>query len=98
MSERLVERDERTLAVENAGYRWSYIGLAMGVLVVVAYRGWLYHQSSWDLLALVVLSGGFNAAYQGRKQVLARGWVVMTVVTFVVAGVVAAGIALLRRG
>ena len=32
------DRDERTLAVENAGYRWSSHVLSFGLLLLVAYR------------------------------------------------------------
>jgi len=63
MTERLAERDERTLAVENAGYRWSYHGLSFGILAIVAYRGLARGEASWDLMALVVLGGVVNAVY-----------------------------------
>ena len=52
-----VIRDERSLAVENSSYRWAYFLLAFGLLVIVAYRGFVGHESNWDLLALVIMSG-----------------------------------------
>jgi hypothetical protein len=97
MSSVNVERDERTLAVETAGYRWTYLVLSYGLLVITAYRGLVRHESSWDLLALVIIGGAFNAAYQGWHRVLYRRWIVMTIVTFVIAVLVAAGILIVRR-
>ena len=38
MTPTLVQRDERTIAFENAGYRWSYLFLSFGLLALVAYR------------------------------------------------------------
>jgi hypothetical protein len=91
-----VERDERTIAIENAGYRWSYLVLSFGLLAIVAFRGVTRGQASWELLALVVLGGVVNAAYQGLHRVLYKRWVVLTVVTLIVAAVVAIMLVLLR--
>lgn len=96
MNPRDVERDERTVAVENAGYRWSYHLLSFGLLGLVAYRSWVRGEAAWDLIALVVLGGVVNAAYQGSRRVLYRRWIVMTIVTFVIAGLLAAGMIALR--
>lgn len=91
-----VERDERTVAVENAGYRLSYHALSFGLLGLTAYRSFARGEAAWDLLALVVLGGVLNAAYQGWRRVLYRRWVIMTIVTFVIAAVVAAGMVIVR--
>ena len=87
---RMIERDERTIAVENASYRWGYQFLSFGLLILVAYRSFVYQESSWDLLALVVLGGVLSAAYQGFYKVLSTGWAVSCVLTVAVAGVLAA--------
>lgn len=91
-----VERDERTVAVENAGYRLAYHALSFGLLGLAAYRSMALGQAAWDLLALVVLGGVLNAAYQGWHRVLYRRWVVMTIVTFVIAALVAVAILFMR--
>jgi hypothetical protein len=91
------QRDERTLAVENAGYRWSYHGLSFGILAIVAYRAFAGGEASWDLMALVVLGGVVNATYQGLQRVLYRRWVVMSVVTFAIALALSAGLVILEK-
>jgi hypothetical protein len=97
MTAPLVERDERTTAVENAGYRWSYLVLSFGLLAVVAFRSFVQRDASWDLLALVVLGGGVNAGYQVMHRVLYKRWVVMSAVTLIAAAVLAAAVVMLRR-
>ena len=57
MTGTVVHRDERTTAVENASYRWAYLVLSFGLLLIVAFRSFVYGESAWDLLALVVLGG-----------------------------------------
>jgi tryptophan-rich sensory protein len=92
-----VERDERTTAIENAGYRWSYLFLSFGLLAIIAYRSFAHGQSSWDLFALVILGGGANAAYQGVHRVLYRRWAVLSVVTLIVAALVGVVMVALRH-
>jgi hypothetical protein len=89
-----IHRDERTLAVENAGYRWSYLVLSFGALAIAAYRSFGRGEATWDLLALVVFAGVVNAGYQATQQVLHQRWVVMSLITLIVAAAVAAGMVL----
>ena len=97
MSLRDIERDERTVAVENAGYRWSYHVLAFGVLGLAAYRAFARHDQSWDLIGLVVASGVVSTLYQASRRTLYRRWMVMTVVTFAVSALLGAAIMFVRR-
>jgi hypothetical protein len=92
-----VERDERTVAVENAGYRWSYLFLSFGLLILVAYRSFVNHESSWDLFLLVILGGAVGTAYQRRHRVLSKHWVINSLLIMVAAGVLAAIMVWLRR-
>jgi hypothetical protein len=92
-----VERDERTTAIENEGYRWSYLVLSFGLLAIVAFRSFTRDQASWDLLALVVLGGGVNAGYQGWHRVLYKRWVVLSAVTLITAALLAAVMVMLRH-
>ena len=96
MKNQSVVRDERTVSVENSSYRWAYLLLSFGVLAVVAYRGFVWRESSWDLLALVVLSGFVTTFYQGAYRVISRRWVWVAITSGLVAAVIAVGIAFLH--
>ena len=87
-----VARDERTLSIENASYRWAYLLMTYGLLAAVAYRAFTLQQSSWDLMALVVAGGLVAAGYQGLNRVLSRRWALITVATALAAAAVAAGV------
>jgi hypothetical protein len=89
--------DERTVAVENAGYRWACTFMSFGLLLAACYRSFVLHESTWDLLALVILGGGVGTTYQATHKILGRRWLVVFVSAFVVGAVIAALIALVRR-
>ena len=89
-------KDERSIAVENASYRWAYIALSFGLLLDVAYRGWVKNESSWDLLALIILSGLITTLYQAGKKIVTRRWILWAVVTALIAAVVSAVLILVR--
>jgi hypothetical protein len=91
-----VDRDERTVAVENASYRWAYLFLSFGLLGLVAYRSFVHRESPWDLMALVVLGGFLTAAYQRFHKVLTAQWAATCLLTIVAAGALAALTAWLR--
>lgn len=67
-----VLRDERTLSVENASYRWAYMILSYGVLLIVAYRGLVAQESNWDLMALVIAGSLAATLYQAGHHILSR--------------------------
>ncbi len=90
------QRDERTVAVENASYRWAYLFLSFGLLVLVAFRSFLHHESAWDLLALVVLGGVLSTAYQAFHRVLSKQWAAACLLTVVAVGLLAALMTWLR--
>jgi hypothetical protein len=85
-----VERDERTVAVENASYRWAYSLLTYALLLDVMFRSLIRREAAWDLMALVILGGAFCAAYQSRQKILTHGWVMKAVLAACIAGVIAA--------
>ncbi len=96
MKDRHIMRDERTTVVENASFRLAYLVLTFGLLAVVAYRGLLWQESNWDLLALVILGGLVTTFYQGLHKVLSRQWALTAIVAFVVGAAVAIALAMLR--
>ena len=89
-----VERDERTVAIENASYRWAYLLLTYALLVDVMYRSLVRHEASWDLLALVVVGGAVCTVYQARQKILGHGWVMKAALAACVACVLAAVLAM----
>lgn len=84
-----IDRDERTIAIENASYRVAYLLLSYGLLAITAYRGLMREESAWDLLALVILGGLVAAAYQARQRILTRRWSLISAAAMVVAVVIA---------
>ncbi|MFO0845272.1 MAG: hypothetical protein U0797_23295 [Gemmataceae bacterium] len=97
MSETVVHRDERTIAVENASYRLAYLAISFGLLLAVAYRGFVrQEENSWDLLGLVILGGVLSVAYQAFHHVIDRRWWWVMAASALVAGVIAAGLTAYR--
>jgi hypothetical protein len=89
-----VHRDERTVAVENASYRWAYVIQSFGILAAVAYRSFALDEAAWDLLFLVVVAGATGTAYQAFHRTLTRPWLVTVILTAAIAAGVAAVAAL----
>ena len=98
MSAPSIDRDERTIAVENASYRLGYLFISFGLLALVAYRSFARNESNWDLLALVIAGGLVPNIYQGFNNVLTPRWARTQVVALVAAAIVAAVLLFLRRG
>jgi len=88
-----VQRDERTVAVENASYRWAYILTSFALLIDVMYRGMVRHEAAWDLLALVIVGGAVCTVYQARQKTLPHGWVMKGLLIGLFAGVIGAIVA-----
>ena len=70
----VVERDERTVAVENAGYKWACHFLVFALLIDFFYR-YYRHEIAWDLLGLAFMAGVVCTVYQARQKALPHGWV-----------------------
>jgi len=92
----LMTRDERETRIDESADRLAYLVVSYGLLAIVAYRGFVDHATSWDLLGLVVLGGVVGFAYRlGRRAVSERG-MVMLALTVVVAAVVAGLLVVIR--
>jgi hypothetical protein len=87
-------RDERYYAVEHASYRIGHIILTFGLFLLIFVRSILYHESYWDLFALVVVANLAATVYQVVHKILPWSWrwvyffvavfLAATIVTFVV--------------
>lgn len=60
--------DERTAAVENAGFKWAYCFLFFGLVLDSLYRGEVRKESIWDLLALSGVSAAIMTVYLIRHK------------------------------
>lgn len=97
MTAQPIMRDERTVATENASYRWAYFVLSYGLLASTAYRAFVRGEPSWDLLALVILGGVVATAYQGSHRVLSSRWAMLAAAAIGIAIVIAAVTVLVVR-
>jgi hypothetical protein len=88
-----VKRDERTMAVENASFRWGFTFVLFALLVDVMYRGLFRNEAAWDLMGLVIVSSGLATIHQARQKIWGRGWLWKMTLIGLVAAVVAAVIA-----
>ena len=91
-----VKRDERTVEVEKASYSLAYIFMGFALLLDVAYRSFILKQSSFDLLAIVVLSGLIATAYQARHNILNKSLIRIIVFTVSISIFVGVMVATLR--
>jgi len=89
-----VQRDERTVAVENASYRWACTFVTFALLIDVIYRGAVHNEAAWDLMALASVPGIICTIYQARHKTVS-GWLAVLMVCSAVA--VAAYIAALYQ-
>jgi hypothetical protein len=87
---RWMVRDEREATVDAAADRLSYLVVSFGLLAVVAVRSFVHREASWDLLALVIVSGLVGTAVRAQRRVVTRRWLVVLAVTAAVAALVAA--------
>lgn len=83
-----VIRDERTVAVDNASYKWASVFVAFALLIDVAYRAAVRHEAAWDLMALAIVPGVVCTMYQARQKTLAHGWLKAAVVIACLGGAV----------
>lgn len=70
-------RDERYYAVENASYRIGYMIIIYGLLLLIIFRSIAYHESNWDLFALVIISSFAATIYQIAHKTItvSRKWI-----------------------
>lgn len=73
-TEQSVLRDERTIAVENASYKWAYLILVWPLIIDALYRQKELNEEVGDLIALICLSGVIGIAYQVRHRALVSHW------------------------
>ncbi len=95
-NKKVVQKDERTTVVENASYGLAYKFIGFALLFDVAYRAYAKGEPSWDLMAILIISGFLTTAYQIRNKIVNRGLSNTIILTITVAGLVAFFLVLIR--
>ncbi|MFL0196283.1 hypothetical protein ACJDU8_12025 [Clostridium sp. WILCCON 0269] len=83
MINKKIEKDERTTFIENISYRFGYKFIGIAILFDVVYRSLRFHESSWDLLAIVMLSALPTIGYQYKQKILGKTWMKSAALTFI---------------
>jgi hypothetical protein len=73
-TEQTLKRDERTVAIENASFRWAWYFLVWPLTIVALYRQKAMNEEVGDLIALVCVSSAIAIVYQFRHKVLVSYW------------------------
>lgn len=97
MKSALVDKDERTIAIEHASYRWAYLVLSYGLLLDTMYRSLVRDQSALDLLGLVIVGGAVSTLYRANFRGLSRRWLWISAASALAAAVLAMVIVLVMR-
>jgi hypothetical protein len=94
-----VVRDERYYAVENASFRIGYMIIAYGLLLLIVFRSIAYHESNWDLFALVIISSFAATIYQiiHKTITISRKLIYFFIAITLLAAIVSAIIVLLAK-
>ncbi len=69
-----VRIDERTVAVENASFKWAYNFLVWPLIIDSLYRQHVQNEEVGDLVALICVSGAIGIAYQIRHRAIVSHW------------------------
>ena len=91
-----VQKDERTTVVEHASYSLAYKFVGFAILFDVAYRAYVKGETSWDLLAILILSGLLTTAYQIKNKIVNKAWANTFVITITAACLTAFLLVLIR--
>ena len=69
-----LKRDERTVAIENASFKWAWCFLVWPLTIVALYRQKAMNEEVGDLIALVCVSSAIAIVYQFRHKVIVSYW------------------------
>jgi hypothetical protein len=67
-TEQAVKRDERTVAVENAAFKWGFYSLYLGLLLDCLYRHKVRHEDIRDLFVVLGVGVALVTAYLIRHK------------------------------
>ena len=84
-----VIREERTIVVENASFGLALKFIGFALLLDIAYRSFAKGDTSWDLFAIIIISGFVSRAYQIRNRIVNKGWAKTLVISIIAGGLTA---------
>ena len=73
-TEQRLKRDERTVAVENASFRWALYFITFGLLIDALYRKEVRNEPIWDLIALICVGATISVVYLIRHKAMVSRW------------------------
>ncbi len=89
MTNKIIEKDERTTFIENTSYSFGYKFIAYALFIDVIYRGLRFNEAAWDLLAIVIIGGFVSTIYQYKQKILAKSWLKVVAFSSVIAFIIA---------
>ena len=89
MINKIVEKDERTTAVENASYKFGFQFMIYAIFLDVIYRGLKFHEGSFDLIIIVLLSLLPTIIYQYKKKIYPKNMIRNIALLSVIIGIFA---------
>lgn len=95
MTDKMVEKDERTNFIEKVSYSYGYKFIVYALLLDIMYRSFRFNEAPWDLFAIIIISGFVMTVYQYKQKILGNGWIKAIVITFAIAIISAVLIALI---
>lgn len=93
----LVEKDERTIAVEHASYSMGYKIAMYALLIDTMVRSLILKEASWDLLGIVILCGLVTTIYQLNFKILSKNWIKVSIFVLIGSGIAAGFISFVSK-
>lgn len=90
-----IEKDERSIFIENQSYKYGYMVLTFGILIDIIYRSVRFNEAPWDLFGLIFLSGLITTSHQYRYEIFSKNWLVSVLILALISAIIAAIVALL---
>jgi hypothetical protein len=75
MTSKIVEKDERTIHVENISYKFGFQFMTYAIFVDVIYRSLRFHEGSFDLILIVLLSCLPIIVYQYKEKIYPKNMI-----------------------
>ena len=83
MNSKMIDKDERTIFIENASYKYGYNFISFALLLDVMYRSLRFNEAPWELLGIIIISGFIITIYQYQQKILGKTWMKTALFTFV---------------